>query len=1705
MVTEETYPVLPQPDADKLSALQSLYDDGRYLDAWHAVQGLAPLEQWSSTPALVLGGRLASHWGDTALSNRLHMRAHRQSPGDDTAYYFYILTIHAKHGAFEALRLLGERTSSFSDTAATLAQADLWIQQARLLAIFRDFDAAEACLSVAERAFPDHPWLWNEKSSFLREQDRYEEALAAAQEATRRQPWYRPAIQSQVHLLQLLGRDDEAIALLEAAQSRLQSAAIVQTHVLALEEKGRHAELLTLLDRLATLEPLASAGNLRWIAARRCDAALRLGDEATALTAAREAGPGYYEDIVKRLETPATPDDRRVLLPVGFVRQHHMTCAPATMAALGRYFGRPIDHLELARAICYDGTPAHMERAWAEEHGWTVREFRVTWDSARALLDRGCAFALVTVGIRSGHMQAVIGYDSRLGTLLIRDPYQRSYSEWNAGALFKDHVSSGPRGMIMIPPEKAAELAGVDLPDETSHARYHDLQLALARHNRPAAETALAALESVDTDHLLTHKARHQLAYYDANPARALTPVRRLRELFPDDVNVQLDELQLLEQLGKTAEHRELLRTLAGRRRAPLVFQLQETEELIRDSRNHPRAFKRLRRALRRHSSDPRTLIALANLLWGSGRHAEATCVYRLAASSADKVESNWDSYFKASRHIRETDESLALIRHRFEQWGDRSGQPARTLFDCLEALDRSPEAFDVLAAALAKRPADGDLILFAAEAHGRYTRPAEAAALMRAAEPITSAAAWRRTAANLANYQGDHALSLNHWREIVALNPADTHAHGSVARLLAIVEGRAAAIRHLEEACARQPNLLPLRQSHIQWLRDESVERILESIESLLTLDPLNAWAHREKALALLRLQRPDQALAAAEEALRISPLAPASHGIRAEVFKSIGNLAQAREGYRAGIRLSIDADWLFSDLISACPDFPTRREAVLFIRDELLRQTSLDNACLQFRSAARSILKPDELRIALETLWRRHPESWSAWSVLIAHLLDQDLLAEALARASDAATRFPLTPRIWLDLAGVHSRLDDTDAARVACEKALAISPAWSVASRHLSKIHERTLHLELAAQVLRRAIALDPNDAYNHGWLADVLWRQRNPQAALASVEKALSLNPDYSWAWDRLDEWGAIAGAAGRALQLAETFTQTRSGEADCWLRLVRLRFNDSSLEANLEALDRAITLAPRNVDIYDLRAELLATHKRYDEAAEACRPSCFEPAVPLALQGRAAWIEHRRGRLAQAIDRMLAVTDAHPDYLWGWSLLTQWFWADNQFERVKNAAERWAWLDPHASLPHGYIAIVHRQDGRRREAKESLSRSLVASPVYEFGAFELLRLQLADSEFDMARQTLRHIETHFSAAESLRATVIYHITSKDRNAAQQDLHALGSLPGVTTDDLQNSVDLVLEAGWDRQVEASFAPLLSDAKTPPELGRHWGRARAKKSLVLTLWSLHRRRPTPAHRTHFDSLIVESLGEKNRILTLRAFCLLRRRALRSNLETWAQVGYAFNTANRFRSVVRWMHDWRDRPDAKPWMRFNLIQSLYSCKRPAEARAVLVSTLSMPPDHTHDKLLVWEAIEYALDGEHAVATATLGRINISRLPDYYQALLTFIECMLAVQKAPADLRASALVDAKSKLAEKCASFPAILSGHALTQFYRRTLRRLGQDGRSPWLRIRSRLPLFKPGTATTATDVKIPPGMIWVAILVLSGLLRTCSTLSH
>ena len=1659
----------PLPTSEDLSRLGDLFENGRFLDAYLEHQAMAPIEEWQGRDALILGGRLAFQWGSDRIGHRLHRRLFQENSNDPLAIFYESSVRWNRHGDWAALKFVRQHVGDCDQTPASLDHAFLVARHARLLGSFRDFTAAQAAMELALAAYPEDAWLRVEESCLLESRDDYEQALQINDLSLELRPWYRPAVHQRAHLLQLLNREEEAIDLLHRALDHLESGNTARLLVGIHEDRAELDRIPPLLDLAEKYLPWAEAADLRWLHARRSTLAHLAGDRPAAIRWARENGTYYFKRVATALEGAAS-DARRVVLPVSFVRQHHMTCAPATLAALTAFWQRPVPHLEIPDAICYDGSLDHAERDWAEKQGWLVKEFRPTWEITRALLDRGCPFSMVTVAPESAHMQAVIGYDSAANIIIVRDPFQRRLSEWLAPEYSESNAAHGPRAMLIVPMDRAAVLADLELPDEALYDATYHFRRHLYFHRRDQAAIALKDLEALAPKHLLTRWSQYDLAYYDTRLHDALTAVRAIREDHPKDNSWRLAELNLVRRLDDPVTHRTLLHELGSPRDALVAFRRDYAEDLARDSRRGWRAERILLSVLRRNATSPKNLRAYANLLWARGDRSEAHHLYRLAACCAEKTEFHWDSYFIASRHLGATEEAIALLRNRVARLGHLSTQPARTLYDALAAVRRTEEALAELAAAQARSPTDGELLLFHAYAVARVGRITEAQALLAAAKPHSHSARWLKTAANISELRRDYPEAIQHWRGVATVNPIDVDAHNAIVRLLEITEGRAAAIDHLYSIGQSQPQFVSLRQDLVRLLKQaDRIPDALALTATILESDPLNDWTLRERALLLMNSGRIDEATLLADEALQIAPNAVASHAVKANVLRNLGRVSEAHECYRRAITLSIDADWLFDSFVDTCPDQDARRAAIDFLHGELMRQNSLNGAAMDFRLTARGIVSIEELTAMLRTYHERRPDCWDAWCALGTHLREAGANEDALQLGLQAASRFPLLPRMWTDLAEVQAALGNREEQIKHLQKALELSPGWSRAARQLSTAYEQLHQLEAAAEVLERAVRMEPNESTNHGFLADILWRLGRKQDAITAIETALELSPNYNWAWSRLQDWSTSLGNPDRPKELARTFTQTRSGQATAWLQYVKRAMDDPDIESLLDALDRAAALNPRDEDAWDLRAQLLVKHRRYEEALAACSPPVFGDNPPHTLKGRAAWVNYRQGQRPEATEALRKILETQPDYLWGWNVLTIWAWETRDWKTIEESAKRWAWLDPENATAQGYVAAAHKQAGRTEAWLDALSKAIAIDPQYDYALNELFAHHLKQKQSDKAEALLVHYDTHYPAADATLARLRLAQHCRERPAVRRHLRALAIAPAASKERFDQGVELILEAGHPDLVELALAEVLDNENALPSVAKHWIQSRLRQQKRWsTLWTVSRGRHRPERAEQLLEAAMNVMGKERSTYPVRILRWFNRKRLRASNATWSATLYALSNCSLHHSVADWAHDFQTRsPKPEPWTLFNLVLSLQELGRHQKAVEALELALAQPPDHTYEKLLVWRAHEHLLRGETAAARELLNKINSADWSKFLRSVELLCHVLRDVQSLAEEARTAACRDALKKLRDHTIEAPTMVNDRCLRCAYRRTLYRLGHDSGDWWLRWRSKLPL--------------------------------------
>ena len=1677
---------------DEIAELTRLYERGLYVQAAARTATLPPIKDWRGTAARLIAGRLANNVHAPRLSRWLHDRAWRDDRRSAEAAYYFALTVSGQRGPLAAWKFL-RKLPPFPD-ATPAERTNFLTLRARIAAQFRDFDTAARLLAEAEALQSDRAWLFVEKGWFHEQQDAYEDALASSRHALSLQPHFRPAVQSAAHQLQLLGRDDETLAFLGEESRIIESSSTVVQLAQLQTELGLYREALESWERVRALAPWMEEKIVAWWEARVSDARYFTGDLAGAAEAATRSKNPWHEKLVERLQSPP-PEARRVILPVGYVRQHHFTCAPATLSALSRFWQMPVDHLALAAQICYDGTPDHIERHWAGENGYHVREFRVTWPTLTALIDRGVPFTLTTVETQSAHLQAVIGYDSFRRTVLIRDPYERTHGEWPAEEFLERYAASGPRGMLLVPLAELSRLDGIELPDAEFYDHHYQLQRALTAHDRPAAQQHFEDLERLDAAHRLTLQARRSLASYDGSLPRQLAAVEELLTRYPKNGNLLWAKLVALRELARREDYLAFLHAIAGEKDSEPLFWRELAEELRQDARRQNDLHRLLLRGLHFRPLDPDHLHSLANLHWDRRQFAEATEFYRHAASLRDKVDFYSRSYFLGARHLRQTDTALALLERRFAAYGALSAQPAKLLFWALTTLDRQPVAFEKLEAALALRPDDGELLLFAADAFARHAQAERGEALLAAAEKKVARTAWLRTAALIADYRCDLPAAMLHWREIADAEPLDLGAQRAVTRLLGELEGRPAALAHLRAVCERFAHHIGLHELWVEWAHGEGLAEVERVLRRLLALHPEHAWAHRELALVLSAANRFDEATAALDTAAALEPHLAVTAGLRARVALRAHHLDEAREHARAALRLSIDYEAAIHDLIAASPTHEEKRSAIEFLRSELIWQVVFGDGLLAFRTVAFEIIEPPELLTALRQALTARPDLWHAWSAVVLQLIDMQQLDEALQLAQQATERFPLLPRLWLDLAQVHRLRRERELEIPPLRRALQLSPGWSKAAQGLADVHQRMGDYAEAARVLERAIAAAPLDPYNHGCLADVLHHLGRNADAAARLEHALKLEPGYDWAWDALRAWSPEQGAQNRATLLARELTTLRPGEARSWYILAQSLPATPTAE-RLAALDRATTLNPRFTDAHDLRATTLVAEQCFEEAVAACAPAAYGEELPVFLRGRAAWIEAQRGHPRAAIAQMRAVVASAPDYYWGWNMIADWCCDDGDFAGAEEAAKRMARLAPRSAIPLGYLADIQIRKGKEDDAYATLQRAYDLDPTYGFAGYTLFDRHLQTHKLQDAEQLLALITMHLPGPRAVAASARLNARLNREEAAFADLRQLLSVPEAHTPALHTATTALVEAGWGRAVEDALAGALQLPDTNPAVGALWVRRFAARAAWHNRSRLYKIDTGCELGRQARVTYTEELAEHRKTWLLRWFISRERAWLRGNCIAWGTIGYAYVHLQQWSKAYHWLRGWEQRPDLKPWMLVNVSVALRQTGRDHEALQANARALQLAEGHGVAFHHLWVALDFAFTDRLTLVAQHLAEIREPELEAYDQALLVLVKAVRDVQAtAPQDRRA-VFQHHRDTIARRTRD--GAYRDPVLERTRRRVLRFTGKLGGQRLAWLRAGLPTFA-GSGASKSSGSFSPWIIVGVVVALSGVART------
>lgn len=1559
-----------------LDDVQALFDNGFCLQAYTLAERVMPLTAWRGERARVLAGDLAKHLGASRLGRLIHYQGFREYPHSSELFYRYIGDYYRRCGAYATHNLLSRHADLLQAQGPLAARWLIFL--ARIEAFCRDFSSAEQYIRQAFDKAEDEAGNHLGQSHVYEQEDKYELALGAVEEALRLRPHYAAAVRHKAHVLQLLGFDDQAYRILSEGASALECEGINAQLLLMQMQAERYDEAEENLKRLDRLTPLKDDSYQQWLGARRADLSYYRGDLVTAIEQGAALTSAFYRQLSKNL-AQAQPDACAVMLDVAFVRQHHLTCAPATLSALTCYLGRGTDHDTLVEAMGALGTTDYHERRWAELDGWWVREFRLDWAASVALLDRGIPFALATVDPGDAHLQAVIGYDSRRGSLFIRDPRQSHYQEYLAESLFDRYRASGPRAMVLVPKAQAALIEGIVLAEVDLYDAYYSVQDALHQHRREQAQSLVDKLRTEHPRARLSAYAAKALAIYDNDEIALLEATVQLQRAYPKDVNLQLNHAESLRRLGRLDERFDYLQTLVDAGQADVHIVIRYADLLAQDARRHLQTQVCLRRLLRQYPAHAEAYHALANLHWRAREFSQASDLYRRAASLHYENEYYALDYFKAARFLREGEGALQWLEDRYKRLLAHSSYAARTLYTAYRLLGREHDGLHKLEAAMRLRPDDGDFLLFCAEVYAQNGRRTQAEQLLAQAQPITQAARWLVARADLYHNQHQLEKALGCWHQVVELEPHQLYAHHRIASILDETQGRSAALAHIEQLSQRFVHDHTIYTLWLRWLdraRPQSRERVLRA---LLQINPHNAWALGRLALTVAEQGHVDEGFAVLRSAQALDPRSCDLQLVHAELLLLNDEPQAAKEVYRQVIGLSVDNQEAVERLLALCHSREEKQSALSFIRHELIRQVTHGDGLLAYQAYAQDILDAEVLLNDLQQAWCERDDLWQSWSALTQQFWDMGRIEPGLEHARRAIEKFPLLFHLWMDLAQGYQLKGDYGAEQRALRSALEIHPDGVEALLKLGKNLEHSGEFEQARTVLKSAVTRHPVEPYLRVYLADVLWHLGEREAALVQVEKAIDLMVDLAEAWERLKRWSLQMKKTGYPEQIARRSVEKHPGDANAWLVLAQMI---DDIEQALALVEKSITLSPRNLNAQELKIQYLTELKRYDEAQALIVAPFWGECAPVSIRGYGPWILKRRGQAREAVEALKQLLQTEPGFIKGWQMLARWSQALGNERDVLQANQRYLDLRPNDPQALTYLGDALCRAGNIAQAMDCFRRAVALAPSFGYAVVNLFDLQLKTQDMAQAEQTLDLMRKHGLPGETpaIEAREI-RLACKNKQAARavQCVERLCHTPQVDRWALDAAINAFEQAAWADTLDHLLEQIiLHPAGVHPEVGLAWAQWKVRRNdLDLSAAQVKSLMISGAIGVNVVDTYLEALAESAAWFRLANIIRYSRALLHANTTTWSTIAYLYARRGRFRKVIRWMHDWQQREDAPLWSLNNLATAYRERGHWKQAWRVGLRLLEKDPGEYADVIQVWVGLESGLIGDMATMNA--------------------------------------------------------------------------------------------------------------------------------
>lgn len=285
----------------------------------------------------------------------------------------------------------------------------------------------------------------------------------------------------------------------------------------------------------------------------------------------------------------------------------------------------------------------------------------------------------------------------------------------------------------------------------------------------------------------------------------------------------------------------------------------------------------------------------------------------------------------------------------------------------------------------------------------------------------------------------------------------------------------------------------------------------------------------------------------------------------------------------------------------------------------------------------------------------------------------------------------------------------------AAAACRHVLMANPRHADALHLAGVIELYSGHMDMALELLTRAIQVNSRSPLYHCHHGDALAGLDQLELAISSYDRAISLQPGYAEAYANRGDVLAALGQQAAALASYDQSIAIDPQHAEAWCNRGNPLRGLGRLDEAVASYDRAVVLRPDMAEAWTNRGVAQLDLEQYGDAIAS-----FDRAVTLRPQLAEAWHSRgqalaRSGKLAAAVesyDRALAI---RPDHAATWSDRGAALFGQQSSEAALASYDRATGLDPSLAEAWCNRGNVLQALAQFDAALESFDRALALQP------------------------------------------------------------------------------------------------------------------------------------------------------------------------------------------------------------------------------------------------------------------------------------------------------------------------------------------------------------------------------------------------------